>query len=166
MSVYVAASSSELPRAKAMIAALRAAGITVTSTWPEVIDSYGGVGNPRDLDREVCKQLAVNCLVEITRARVLWLLCPAEGGGTARGAYFELAGAFGSNKTIIASGDYRQSIFTALATECHETDEAALAQLVALRDVIAASHRACTIIGKRADGRPCARCQTCCPAPQ
>lgn len=126
--VYVAASSAEIPRAKKWIAALREAGVFVTSKWPEIIEKVGDA-NPRDATHEQRKGWAWADLVDVKDANLLWLLAPEPNGGSARGAYVELGYARALGLSLMISGDTKQSIFTALGVE-HETDDAAFAEIV------------------------------------
>jgi hypothetical protein len=122
--IYVAASSGEIERAKLWMQRLRDAGFSVTSTWPEVISASGGDPNPRgaaDADR-LCWSL--DDLRQVKVASVLWMLVPTPTGGSGRGAYVELGYAQALNKTLVISGDTKQSIFCALGTEFAEDIDA------------------------------------------
>lgn len=129
--VYVAASALEIDRAKRAMAALRAAGVEVTSTWVQSIEAVG-VSNPRDASVEQRMGWAATCFDEIRRAHLVWLLAPAKNAPT-RGAWAEFGFAHASGKGIVSSGDTKQSIFTALWEE-HETDEAALRSILEEQD--------------------------------
>lgn len=124
-SVYVAASSSEMARAKEWINRLRHAGLRVTSTWPEVIASVGSA-NPRDAADEDRHGWAFQDLTEIDQADLLWFLVPREANG--RGAYFESGYARARDKVLILSGDTKQSVFAALGFE-YEHDVDAFARI-------------------------------------
>ncbi len=127
--VYVAGSSDEISRARRWMTALYGAGITVTSTWCDVIAATGGVGNPRDAttaDRRLWSE--VDLAGQVAQSHVLWLLTPTTAPG--RGAYCELGYAHALGKRIHSSGDTKQSIFTAIGHE-HETDDEAYAAIVA-----------------------------------
>jgi hypothetical protein len=138
MKVYVAGASSEMERAEQLMAALRAIGIDVVSTWPEVIRKVGAA-NPMTASREQRATWSAIDLDEVSRANVFWLLLP-KGRPTA-GAYTEFGyavmhGALAQQARelgvrevpdfywIIASGE-ETSIFTALADH-FATDEMAL----------------------------------------
>lgn len=128
MKVYVAGSSSELDRAARWSQALRDAGITVVSTWPEVVAKVGSA-NPADAPADQRRSWAyTDLVVELGAADTLWLLAPLESPG--RGAYVELGVAFAARKTIVCSGPTLQSIFCALGSE-FATDEHAFAVLIA-----------------------------------
>lgn len=122
LSVYVAASSDEIDRAVRWIAMLRGDGIHVTSSWPAVITAAGGVANPRDAAQPDRYRWAAHDLTEVRAADVYWMLAPAIGAG--RGAYAELGFAVASGLVPVASGDTKQSIFTALAHEFVDDDQA------------------------------------------
>lgn len=132
-SVYIAASAGGDggPRVTAAIAALRAAGIHVTCTWPEVIAQVGEA-NPRDATAIERRRWSVQDLNEIDEADVLWFLVPAPPA-TTRGAWFEAGYAYASHKHLVFSGDTLQSVFCALGHE-FRSDSAALAHIVGLRD--------------------------------
>jgi len=142
MKVYVAAASSEIERAEKWMAKLREAGITVVSTWPEVIRKVGAA-NPMTAPREQRAGWAMADLSELSHASLLWRLlgAPSEGACTefgyavlfaslaheARLAGVEMAPKF----KIITSGEER-SIFTALAPN-YATDEDAFAAILQMR---------------------------------
>lgn len=128
LKVYVAGSSDELDRAEQVIARLRAAGITVTSTWAENIRKVGA-SNPRDASREQRGHWSHVCLSEVDAAQVVLFLAPGRGHG--RGGYYEVGYANAKGKHLLASGDTVQSIFLALGRE-FETDHEAIRYLVDL----------------------------------
>ena len=127
--VYVAASALEIERARAAMAALRAAGVRVTSTWIASIEA-AGASNPRDASPEQRRAWSMSDLAEIRAADVLWLLAPAATAPT-RGAWTELGFMYALGRRIVCSGDTRQSIFCALGEE-YDSDEHALAAIVEL----------------------------------
>lgn len=123
LSVYVAASSDEIDRAVRWIAMLRGAGIHVTSSWPEVITrESAGVANPREASVEDRRRWSSQDLNEVQAADVLWMLAPTRASG--RGAYYEAGAADALGNVVVASGDTKQSIFLARATEFDTDDEA------------------------------------------
>lgn len=145
MKVYVAAASSEIERAEKCIAALRASGFEVTSTWPEVIRKVGHA-NPMTASREQRAGWAAMDLSEVSDATVLWFLIPPKGVAT-DGANVEygyalflgaasqearLAGINAPIYRILTSGEER-SIFTALSTH-FDTDEQAIEALKVQRN--------------------------------
>jgi hypothetical protein len=132
MKVYIAGASSEMERAEKWMAAARAAGIEVTSTWPEVIRAVGDA-NPMSASREDRAMWAATDLGEVASADVFWLLLgkPTAGAYTELG-YAVMLGAVAKQARaagiddvpdlwIIASST-ETSIFTALAHH-FETDE-------------------------------------------
>ena len=121
LSVYVAGSSGEIPRAVAVTAKLRAAGVSVVSTWPEVVTATGDA-NPRDAEYGARHDYATTDLSEIRIAHVTLLLCPEHEA--ARGAYYEAGFTDALDKLLVCSGDTRQSVFTARGIECATDDEA------------------------------------------
>jgi hypothetical protein len=120
-----------MERAKKWMDALRANGITVTSTWCEVIASVG-VANPRETPVEQKLVWCLQDLKEVCNSRVFWLLMPS--GAHSFGATFEFASFVASKEAAISiaivSGDYKRSIFTSFA-ECVDTDEEAFDAIVA-----------------------------------
>jgi nucleoside 2-deoxyribosyltransferase len=131
--VYVAAAATPdaITRVDAAIAALRADGFVVTSTWPEMIAAVGNA-NPRDASVAERRGWSTQDLDEIDEADALWFLVP-DLPATTRGAWFEAGYAYSSHKHIVFSGDTKQSIFCALGRE-FETDAAALIYLRELRE--------------------------------
>lgn len=131
MKVYVAASAApdQSDRVRAAIDALRAADITVTCTWPEIVAATPGGANPRaatDVDRAAW---SAQDLKEIDAADAVWFLVPTPPA-TTRGAWFEVGYAHAKGKRVVFSGDTKQSVFCALGHE-FVTDEAALLRLIA-----------------------------------
>lgn len=126
--VYLAGSALELHRARDCHSRLVQADITVVSTWIANIERVGS-SNPRDATVSQRAAWAVNCLNEVARADIVWLLVPPTDQPT-RGAWAEIGYAYGGAKTLIASGDTKQSIFCALTQE-YERDEDAFAAVVA-----------------------------------
>lgn len=129
MMVYVAGSSDERERAKKWMKALRDAGVEVTSTWCETIDGeQHGAANPRDATLADRNRWAIENVIQIQPAGIIWVLVPGVGHG--RGAYFEMGWAYGMGKLLVSSGlrsghaDTRQSVFTALGREFSDDAEA------------------------------------------
>ncbi len=118
--VYVAASSKELGRAKTVMSMLRNAGHTVTHDWPAIIEARG-MANPVDATEDERWDWAIDDLAGVAKADVLWLLVPAENGA---GAFVELGYALARKKPVICSGPFLRSIFTAMAV-CYDSDLAA-----------------------------------------
>lgn len=125
-SVYVAASSAEQNRARAAIEQLKAAGITVTSNWIEVIaNRCGGVPNPRgeEPDLRVIRGNAVHGNKEAIRASdILWFLVPSDEPGC--GGFYESGFADALGKELVFSGDTQRSVFTISGHEFTEDLEA------------------------------------------
>ena len=116
-SIYVAASSADIDRAERWIRALRDAGHRVTSTWPEVIRAQpGAVSNPRDATDAARCTWSVDDMRQIFEADVLWFLAPPADMPT-RGAWIEFGYAYARGRSIVSSGDTKQSIFCALGVE-------------------------------------------------
>lgn len=114
--VYIAGASSEVTRARAARTQLEAGGLTVTSTWPDVIEQVGQ-NNPRDASISDLARWALTDLAELHAADALWLLLPF-GQTTTVGAWIELGVAFEARKAIIMSGPHRP-IFTPVLADHH-----------------------------------------------
>jgi len=126
LSVYVAGSSAEIDRARAATERLRAAGLVVVSTWPDVVAAVGDA-NPPDASRKDRAEWARTDLDEVTVADIVLLLCPHESAG--RGAYLEAGYALRQGKPVYAAGRTEQSVFCALMSE-HVLDEDAIDAIV------------------------------------
>lgn len=135
---YLAASSADISRAKLWRDKLVANGVNVVSTWIETVEQVGNA-NPRNATTAQRHGWSLDDLVQIDKAYVFWFLVPPMTSPT-RGAWLEFGYAinrfwFVSDKmtkpVCIASGDTKQSIFCALATE-FETDEQAFEHVVAV----------------------------------
>lgn len=126
--VYLSGASTpdQIDRVRSWSTRLRESGIEVVSTWPDVI-AHAGHANPRDASRQQRVRRSTQDLCEVLRADVLWLLCP-PAGTTTRGAWVELGYAYALCRSLVASGDTRQSIFPALCVE-YDTDEEAFEAL-------------------------------------
>jgi hypothetical protein len=137
MKVYVAGASSEIDRAEKWMAALRAAGIEVTSTWPEVIRKVGAA-NPLTASREDRALWSATDLAEVSNSEALWLLLPPKGVSTS-GMYVELGygvlfgamaqqarglGVAGTPNFWLLGSGTETSIFTALADHFPTDEEA------------------------------------------
>lgn len=138
--IYVAAASSEIERAKAVMSSLRAIGFEVVSDWPEMIEAakreHGdNAANPTNATDEQRLEWAMHDLHQVARARALWILLPIDKPTI--GAWVELGAtvAFSiveqtfapneANRYTISSGpNPKRTIFTAF-TDHYETDEAA-----------------------------------------
>jgi hypothetical protein len=150
--VYVAGASREIARAEGWMQELRAAGIAVVSTWPEVIrkvaeamkldHNVAAAANPMNASREERAGWASVDLNEVGSATIFWLLLPdgkpSEGACTELGCALMLAAASkiareqGLNAPdyqLVCSG-VETSIFTALADH-FPTDDAAFAAIIA-----------------------------------
>jgi hypothetical protein len=128
-SLYLAASSADITRAKYWRDQLVLAGVPVISTWIDTI-MFVGAANPRDATRQDRRAWARRCLQEVQIAELLWLLVPPPELATI-GAWVELGYALGAGAAhLICSGDTLRSIFPALAEE-HERDADAFAAVLA-----------------------------------
>lgn len=141
MKVYVAASSSEMERAKNAIAMLTAIGIECTSRWVATIERVGDA-NPAEATREDRVQWAQDNLDDIERSDAVWMLAPSPGV-MSHGAFFELgfAIALRNNRAflegvltprIVASGGDHRWVFLALADFVEPNDAMGLDAVVEL----------------------------------
>lgn len=128
-SVYVAASSHDLDRAKRWTRSLLDCGIRVSSTWVDVIEALGEA-NPVNATATTRAGIASLCLEEVTKADVTWLLLPPPDMSTA-GAWVEFGVAYACGRLVISSGKIGGSVFSALGAE-FECDAFAFAEILRL----------------------------------
>lgn len=144
MNVYVAGASSEIDRCEGFMKRLRVAGVTVVSTWPQVIRKVGAA-NPMGAPRQDRAGWAAGDLSELSAANVFCFLLP--NGKVSEGALVEYgyatcfaavareareAGVSGAPKFQIMVVGKETSIFTALAPH-YATEDDAFDAIVALR---------------------------------
>lgn len=110
MKIYVAGSSRDLPRARAMMDALRARGHEIAFDWVAHIDRSGGRSN-RGLNIIERFDASTMCLDGVRHAEVVALLIPADDA-PGKGAWVELGYAIARGMTVHAIGDVDSSIFT------------------------------------------------------
>jgi hypothetical protein len=134
LSVYVAAASGEIERARRWTKALRDAGVEPTNKWIESIDSMrtdttsDNLANPREPEYDAYRLNAAQQNVkDIRSASVFWYLVSETEPG--RGGYFETGIAHANGSVLIFSGDTRQSVFCALGRE-YVDDMAAFCEVV------------------------------------
>ena len=147
-SIYVAGAWIEQHlRARPMIAALKAAGISITRDWTRPEGDIG-VGSDSALTHEERVSLSNLNLQGVLDADIFWLLAANEKGST--GAWVELGAALAARRmrrefvaiahgeiferpTIVVSGaKARRTIFTELADNLFNTDGEALSHIFAL----------------------------------
>lgn len=134
MKIYVAASSQEMPRAKAVIHAIREAGHEITHDWVSVIEGVGSA-NPENATVEECRKWATEDLDGAFNAEALVLLAPNKG--TAQGAFTEFGFVLGMNRVdkknhrpvIAVKVPACHSIFLAMADYVLTSDIAVLQAL-------------------------------------
>ena len=115
LKLYIAGAGAEAAKVKVLADAVQRAGAEITvEWWKPMLDS--STPHDRDLNDVDAECFAESDLEGLRRADVLWLVVPVEKVGA--GCYFEtgyLAGAVEfwpyKRPTIIASGDWRRSIF-------------------------------------------------------
>lgn len=105
--IYIAASSYELDRARAAMAMARASGYEITHDWTLSVAEHGG--NPLRLPSADRRRFACADLDAIDNADVVWLL--ATDDHVSRGANIEYGYALASRAFVIVSGAVRGSIF-------------------------------------------------------
>lgn len=128
MNFYVCAGSSEMPLARSVMASLRTMGHAITHDWVAEIERAGGNANPRDATEEQRRAWSYADLAGVERADVFWMLVPER---PSFGASFEFSFAVfmqapSAGRLTIVSGDWRQSIFTSLASHRFDDHEQAL----------------------------------------
>lgn len=125
--VYVASAYADFARTRAMYAALRAAGHTISQDW--TVGAENGVANPQD--KGVARNHAEDDLEGIFHAHVFVLLTSELNGC---GMWVEYGYALANGCKIIVSGPQSFRLFCSLADVCVETDAdviPAIAKLVA-----------------------------------
>lgn len=128
MRVYIAGASAEIDLVERTIAAVRAAGHTVTLDWPAEIRRHGGVANGPGLTLSQQRSAVGACEAGIVGAEAFWLLVPKAPSA---GCWAELGAAIRERvDMIIASGDTQRSIFCARADLRFSTHDLALEWLV------------------------------------
>lgn len=137
LSVYVAAASLEIDRARKVVAALEAAArtlpIAVVSTWIDAIEAAGTANE--GLSPAARREAARTCLEEVREADVFVLLVPHNPSGIGCGVELGYMLARRDewplrSPRIIAAGRTERTIFAALADEEYATDEDAIAAVV------------------------------------
>lgn len=139
LSVYIAAASLEIDRARKVVAALEAAGrtlpIEVVSTWIDAIEAAGTANE--GLSPAARREAARTCLEEVREADVFVLLVPHNPSGIGCGVELGYAMARRDewplrSPRIIAAGRTERTVFAALADEEHASDAEAIAAVVRL----------------------------------
>jgi nucleoside 2-deoxyribosyltransferase len=126
--IYIAASSSELDRVKRARGVLQRLGFDVRADWVEQVEQHGGDGNPREAPRDELRAMAESDVAAVRDCdAVLWLL-PRDH--KSEGAAFEVGAAYACGVPIFVAGDYRRTIFSALAYRSALSDVAAIADIV------------------------------------
>jgi hypothetical protein len=148
MRAYVAGSSAERSIVHGWIGKLRAKGIVITHDWT------GGeeweAGGDHRLTEEARRRHMNADLCGIIEADTIWLLVPpypspgcwAEFGyalavrDSSISAQMTVLHVVNDRKSIIASGDWKKSIFTEAADAQFETHQAAFDAIITLRNVM------------------------------
>ena len=112
MKLYLCGGSSELDLVSEHMGLLRAMGHEITHDWTATIRAVGDA-NPRNARHKKRLGWSAEDLDGIDRADLVWAMLPAKASF---GCAFESGFAIGSGKTVIMSGDWRASIFSAQAS--------------------------------------------------
>lgn len=137
--VYVAASSTEIERARAAVALLETASetlpIEVVSTWIDAIEAAGTANE--GLSPAARREAARTCIEEVRKADLFVLLVPHNPSGIGCGVELGYAMALRGGNTLrapvlIASGRTERTIFASLCDEEHASDVEAIAAVVRL----------------------------------
>jgi hypothetical protein len=120
LTVYVAASSLQMDRAKAAMTQLIEAGHAIAHDWPGIIEARGEA-NPADASNDERWDWAIDDLAGVKSADCVWFLVPDTEGA---GAFVELGYALAHDIPVICSGVWSRSIFTAMAV-CYDRDDQA-----------------------------------------
>lgn len=129
--IYVAASSKEIDRAKAMMQLLRDAGMEITHDWTEDIRKAREAGYAADSDLPFAarKEHVIRDLAAVDRAHALVYLVPEFPSD---GAASERQRAYDRKGRIIASDPlHKRRLFDVLVTTVVETDAEVLTVLLA-----------------------------------
>lgn len=135
MRVYVAGSSKEIPRVRAIMTALRLAGHVITHDWTPLVERFGSDGaaqeralTPADLAK--CAAADIHAIDDAERVVMLWPRTKSEG------AYVELGIAIGIGRPVTVSGGdrfwcalLRDEEHRAAGHRVFDTDEEAIASL-------------------------------------
>ena len=119
-SVYVAGASKEAAEVASFIERLEAQGIHITYNWTR--DVLSATKPDNELSEAERARLAFVDLDAITRAEDFWLILPSNPSA---GCWVELGAALAQRRIIIVSGDWKRSIFTALAVQRFDRHEEA-----------------------------------------
>jgi hypothetical protein len=115
MNIYLAGASSEMDMCAEYMQTLRDLGHTITEDWVANIKRVGDA-NPLDATDMYRKKYARTDLEGVRHAFLFWLLVPEK---PSNGCWVELGYALAMCQEIphvmvVASGNYKKSIFTAL----------------------------------------------------
>jgi hypothetical protein len=131
--IYLAGASAEASKCKALADWAQRFGHTITVAWWDQV--LASKTHDRDLTAAAREEFAKLDTVGVVDADILWIAIPEERGigawiefGIKLGILF-LGGSHRTREWIIASGDWRKTIFTSLAHERFDTHEEALVWL-------------------------------------
>lgn len=125
--IYVAGASAEADFVSECIGRLMGAGMHITFDWTAPVRAARAAGKAdRDLVEHERARHAFTDLDAVHRAEFFWLVLPSNAS---HGCWVELGAALAHRKIVVVSGDWRRSIFTALAHHRFDTHEGAMAFL-------------------------------------
>jgi hypothetical protein len=125
--VYLAGASREIELCERWMQRLRDAGHVITYDWCANIRRVGDA-NPREATEEQRREWSATDVLSAAKSEVFWLLMPTK---PTVGAWFEFGAVYqtGGPRTLV-SGDWRGSIFTALADHRFDKHQDALDWIV------------------------------------
>lgn len=148
--VYVAGASTEYPRAKTWISALRSNGVVVSYDWtPAVSFSLSQGAKEKDLPKDERLCIAETAHDAVETADLLWGLIPDQPTPSS-GLWYELGVARANKKMIVVSGkDWDRTVFTEVADLQFGKDVDAFAFIVKL-----CNDRKQLLSGRKSNGDP------------
>jgi hypothetical protein len=125
--LYLAGASAELVLVEAYMRRVRDAGHEITWDWCATVRRIGA-SNPHDAKARQRLAWCAEDLGGVDTCDVFWLLVPQA---PSVGCWVEMGVAWQQDKRIVMSGEWRGTIFSALADELYDSHELALSALLA-----------------------------------
>jgi hypothetical protein len=122
MKIYLAGASKELDTCKHYIERLKLLGHTITHDWTKEVEANGDA-NPKDVALGDMIKWSHDDLSGVKKSDIVWLLIPENNSA---GCWIEYGFALGIHKRVVISGNWKKSIFSALAYERFPNHELAL----------------------------------------
>ena len=130
--VYLAASSSDLPRVRRWVRAIEAAGLTLSSRW---FDDTG-LGCDSALERERQDEIANDCMMALAKSRIVWVLCPRSlvGGSLVELGMAIAFASFDRGRQVVVTGHgSHDTVFTGLRSVFRDpSDDVGFVEVVRL----------------------------------